>query len=64
MVTRTVTVPEVVSRLSRECILANVFGTEPISDPKQLDTGGPYSLVFQESTGKYVHRHELEESKH
>lgn len=32
----------------------------PVSDPKSLDSGGPHSLVFQESTGKYVHRHELE----
>lgn len=32
----------------------------PLSDPKELDTGGPHSLVYQESTGKYVHRHELE----
>ena len=32
----------------------------PVSDPKALDSGGPHSLVFQESTGKYVHRHELE----
>lgn len=47
------------------------FGTEekdfergaPISNPKDLDTGGPHSLVFQESTGKYVHRHELEGHK-
>jgi hypothetical protein len=37
--------------------------TEPISDPKQLDSGGPHGLVFQESTGKYVHRHELEGRK-
>ncbi|OWZ29039.1 hypothetical protein C349_06407 [Cryptococcus neoformans var. grubii Br795] len=32
----------------------------PLSDPKDLDTGGPHSLVYQESTGKYVHRRELE----
>jgi len=32
----------------------------PVSDPKDLDTGGPHSLVYQESTGKYVHRRELE----
>lgn len=32
----------------------------PLSDPNELDTGGPHSLVYQESTGKYVHRHELE----
>lgn len=35
----------------------------PVSNPKDLDTGGPHSLVFQESTGKYVHRHELEGHK-
>lgn len=38
-------------------------GIEPISDPKSLDSGGPHGLVFQESTGKYVHRHELEGKK-
>ena len=32
----------------------------PISDPSELDTGGPHSLVYQKSTGKYVHRRELE----
>ncbi|WWD17658.1 hypothetical protein CI109_102099 [Kwoniella shandongensis] len=26
---------------------------------KELDTGGPHSLVFQESTGQYVHRRDL-----
>ncbi|KAK8866134.1 hypothetical protein IAR55_001285 [Kwoniella newhampshirensis] len=26
---------------------------------KDLDTGGPHSLVFQESTGQYVHRRDL-----
>ncbi|RSH93014.1 hypothetical protein EHS25_008462 [Saitozyma podzolica] len=36
---------------------------EPVSDPKELDTGGPHSLVYQESTGKYVHRHDLEGSR-
>lgn len=35
----------------------------PVSDPSHLDSGGRHGLVFQESTGKYVHRHELEESK-
>jgi hypothetical protein len=37
--------------------------SEPLSDPKDIDTGGPHSLVFQESTGKYVHRHEHEVRK-
>ncbi|AAW46888.1 hypothetical protein CNBM1010 [Cryptococcus deneoformans B-3501A] len=32
----------------------------PLSDPSDIDTGGPHSLVYQESTGKYVHRRELE----
>jgi len=36
---------------------------QPLSDPKSLDSGGPHGLVFQESTGKYVHRHELENNK-
>ena len=40
-----------------------VLHVAPISNPKDLDTGGPHSLVFQESTGKYVHRHELEGHK-
>lgn len=35
----------------------------PVSDPSHLDSGGRHGLVFQESTGKYVHRHELEEGK-
>ncbi|OCF37669.1 hypothetical protein I316_00796 [Kwoniella heveanensis BCC8398] len=33
---------------------------KPLSDPKDIDTGGPHSLVYQESTGQYVHRRELE----
>lgn len=40
--------------------LYNAYQSEPISDPKSLDTGGPHSLVFDEKTGKYVHRHELD----
>lgn len=31
----------------------------PVADPKDLDTGGKHSLVFDEKTGKYVHRHDL-----
>ncbi len=31
---------------------------EPISDPKEIDTGGPHSLVFH--NGKYVHRRDIE----
>jgi len=44
------------------------YGTEetdfdrgaPLSDPKQIDTGGPHSLVLDPATGKYIHRHEKE----
>ncbi|ORX37371.1 hypothetical protein BD324DRAFT_625884 [Kockovaella imperatae] len=32
----------------------------PLSDPKELDSGGPHALVFDEATGKYIHRHERE----
>ena len=41
---------------SNVCFCAN---SAPVADPKELDTGGKHSLVFQESTGKYVHRHEM-----
>jgi hypothetical protein len=51
----------VLSRFSRKTVLMGV--TEPVSDPKELDTGGPHSLVYEESTGKYVHRHDLESSR-
>jgi len=36
---------------------------QPISDPKSLDSGGPHGLVYDEKTGKYLHRHELEGQK-
>jgi hypothetical protein len=36
---------------------------EPISNPDDLDSGTRHGLVWQESTGKYVHRHELEENR-
>jgi len=32
----------------------------PLSDPKDLDTGNKHSLVFNEATGKYEHRHDIE----
>jgi len=32
---------------------------KPLSNPKDLDTGGPHSLVFDEKTGGYVHRRDL-----
>jgi hypothetical protein len=31
-----------------------------LSDPKDLDTGNKHSLVFNEATGKYEHRHDIE----
>ncbi|ORY23362.1 hypothetical protein BCR39DRAFT_549455 [Naematelia encephala] len=33
---------------------------QPISNPHDLDTGGRHSLVFDEASGKYLHRHEIE----
>jgi len=41
---------------------SNSRGT-PLSDPKDLDSGSRHGLVFDKSTGKYVHRHELDEKK-
>jgi len=35
----------------------------PLSDPKDLDSGSRHGLVFDKATGKYVHRHELDERK-
>ncbi|WVQ97633.1 hypothetical protein IAU59_004747 [Kwoniella sp. CBS 9459] len=37
---------------------------QPLTNPKDIDTGGPHSLVYQESTGQYVHRRELEGAGH
>lgn len=31
----------------------------PLSKAEDIDSGGPHSLVFQESTGRYVHRRDL-----
>ncbi|KAI9638197.1 uncharacterized protein MKK02DRAFT_42585 [Dioszegia hungarica] len=36
---------------------------EPLSNPKDLDSGTRHGLVFDKATGKYVHRHELDEKK-
>ncbi|WVW82541.1 hypothetical protein I302_104552 [Kwoniella bestiolae CBS 10118] len=33
---------------------------EPISNPKDLDTGNAHSLVLDKATGQYVHRRDLE----
>lgn len=39
----------------------NKADLEPLSDPKELDSGTRHGLVFDKATGKYVHRHELDE---
>ncbi|WWD09629.1 hypothetical protein V865_007757 [Kwoniella europaea PYCC6329] len=33
---------------------------QPISNPKDLDTGNAHSLVFDKATGQYTHRRDLE----
>lgn len=44
---------------SRAASVRNDHDGEPLSDPRELDSGGPHGLVYDEKSGNYIHRHEL-----